>query len=369
MTSRERLLNMYILKDVDRKPISPFIHINFVRNFYKDENIDLLTKTIDVYRYFGFDIVHRNCSPIYDESLISNKIWKVSKAMYQKNQEEKEEIMTISTPDGELTQKKIFRKTSQYMWEEAIKEFLIKDENDFKLFVKYQPCVSNIDSKNLKQLKEIIGDDGITAPWVPGAVGMVVNYRSFQDVLVDALVKENFYKSYMDYFANRCFEINLLVSKAGADILSYNANIANSRVVSPSFFKSYIMPYEEYILKKLKENKILVNYHNCGPSANLLPIYNEMSMRGYESLAEYPLGDTNLDQALSIFSEDKVLSGNIDQVFFLKTASPKQVEDKVKNTINKVKHRKNFIIATTDYIGEDIPIKNIEAFAKCIKYL
>ncbi|MHB8276538.1 MAG: uroporphyrinogen decarboxylase family protein [Candidatus Humimicrobiaceae bacterium] len=369
MTSRERLLNTYLLKDVDRKPISPFIHINFIRNFYKDENIDLLTKTIDVYKYFGFDIVHRNCSPIYDESLISCDTWKVFKQISEKDEKEKEETMTIITPEGELTQKKMMRKTSQYMWEEAIKEFFIKGEHDLELFIKYQPHVSNIDSENLKKTRQIIGEDGVVAPWVNGAVGMMRNYRSFQDMLVDALVNEHFYRSYMEYFTERCFEINLQVSEAGADILSYNANAANSKVMSTLFFRSYIMPYEEHILKKLADKGILVNYHNCGPSANLLPVYNEMSMRGYESLAEYPFGDTTLDHALSVFSEEKVLSGNIDQIYFLKTASPKQVESKVKEIADKVKRRKHFIIATTDYIEEDTPVENIEALGQCIKYL
>ncbi|MCL4416351.1 MAG: hypothetical protein M1365_06605 [Actinobacteria bacterium] len=369
MTSRERLLNTYLLKDVDRKPVSPFIHVNYIKNFYKDENVDYLLKTIDVYKYFGLDIIHRNCSPVYDESLISCDAWKVSKSVNQKDEKEKEEIMTITTPGGELTQKKIIRKTSQYMWEEAIKEFFIKSEHDLEVFIKYQPRVLNIDSENLKQLKQIIGEDGIIAPWVQGAVGMIINYRNFQDMLVDALINEHFYRSYMEYFTERCFEINLQISKSGADILSYNANAANSKVVSSSFFRSYIMPYEENILKKLADKEVLVNYHNCGPSANLLPVYNEMSMRGYESLAEYPVGDTTLDYAFSVFSEEKVLSGNIDQIYFLKTASAKQVENKVKEIADKVKHRKHFIIATTDYIEEDTPVENIETLGQCIKYL
>ena len=66
MTGRERLLRALNQQPIDRMPVSPFIHVNFVREFFHDRDLDPIEPTIEVYRHFGFDLMHRNCSVEYD---------------------------------------------------------------------------------------------------------------------------------------------------------------------------------------------------------------------------------------------------------------------------------------------------------------
>jgi hypothetical protein len=37
-----------------------------VREFFHDRDLDPIEPTIEVYRHFGFDLMHRNCSGEYD---------------------------------------------------------------------------------------------------------------------------------------------------------------------------------------------------------------------------------------------------------------------------------------------------------------
>jgi hypothetical protein len=46
-------------------PVSPFIHVNFVREVFHDRDLDPIEPTIEVYRHFGFDLMHRNMQEIH----------------------------------------------------------------------------------------------------------------------------------------------------------------------------------------------------------------------------------------------------------------------------------------------------------------
>ena len=63
---RDLLLRTLRRQPVERIPIAPFIHINYVKEFYGSHDVDWVEKTPEVYRHFGFDIIHRNCSPAAD---------------------------------------------------------------------------------------------------------------------------------------------------------------------------------------------------------------------------------------------------------------------------------------------------------------
>ena len=45
-------------------------------------------------------------------------------------------------------------------------------------FVKYQPPVPALDFSDLRRAKEIIGDQGITAPWVSGVFNTLADIGS-----------------------------------------------------------------------------------------------------------------------------------------------------------------------------------------------
>ena len=58
-----------------------------------------------------------------------------------------------------------------------------------------------------------------------------------------------------------------------------------------------------------------------------------------------------------------VLLGNIDQIDFLIKAKPAQIKEKIKEILEKVKKRGNFILSTSDFWTDDMPYENLKAFA------
>ena len=63
----------------------------------------------------------------------------------------------------------------------------------------------------------------------------------------------------------------------------------------------------------------------------------------------FPIDVVYLDEALRVIRPDMVLRGNIDQVEFMQKATPSEVKDRVRQLIDKVKPRGNWILCTTDF--------------------
>ena len=122
--------------------------------------------------------------------------------------------------------------------------------------------------------------------------------------------------------------------------------------------------YENYMCKKVHEKGAYVVYHNCGDAQKVMHLYNEMDMDVWGYVTTAPFGDVVLDDALATIRPDTALRGNIDQVEFLRTATPAQVKERVKQLLDKVKSRGNWILSTSDFPFDGQPYENLHAFTE-----
>ncbi|HHW31120.1 MAG TPA: hypothetical protein GXX20_05530 [Clostridiaceae bacterium] len=371
MTKRERLLAVIRGEAVDRVPVSPFIWTNYISEFYGSQDVDMVEKGVEIYNYYGFDIMLRTCNvaAFGDEKICDSKNWRVTE-FTKKIDERKWEVTTIiRTPERELRQIKGYCQITPNEVVEAPIEYFIKDEEDFKQFVKYQPPVPECDCSIVARALELIGDDGIAAPWIQGAFNSIGMVRRLEDLLLDPYINPQLFAGMCNYFPRRTREIARQYIKAGADMLCAGGNMATATMVGPSFFKKYILDLEIEHCKIIKDMGAAYLYHNCGDAAALLPLYSSIKMNVYESLTPPPYGDTDFDTALSTIDKSITLCGNIDQVSFLKEATPEEIEERVKEILTKAKKRENFILCTSDYFSEGTPEENIRAFAEAgLKY-
>jgi uroporphyrinogen-III decarboxylase len=272
---------------------------------------------------------------------------------------------TIHTPEGRLRWIKALRWTYEYDAENALAEYPIKSEADFELLLRYQPAPAPVDMSDIRRAKEIVGDTGVVAPWIHGAFNIAaVYYRRLDDLLVDAMVNPSFYQRMMEHFLQRYMIYTQQLIDVGADVLSYAANIANGKLVSPRFFQEFIWPYEKRFIDFIQRQGVAVLYHNCGYARNLLPLLPGLEMRAYESLTPPPYGDTDLGDAVKAFGTQTTLSGNIDQLDLLRTGTAEEIDAAVKQVLNLVRGRCHFILATTDYFNENTPHDKIHVLAE-----
>jgi uroporphyrinogen decarboxylase len=366
LTGRERLLRSFKKLEVDRVPVSPFIYGNFVKAFFNDPGVDLTQGTIDVYRHFGFDLMLRNFNVRYDELQLVSPAWQIKTE--ETGKENTATVKTvITTPERKLQQVVKVEKLSPFHQVKANTEWFIKDEEDFEQFVKYQPPVPKLEFPELKRAKRLIGEEGITAPWISGVFNTVTDYRKLDDLIMDAMVQPEFYHRMMGYFLGRLQSFTAQVTSEGVDVLSYGGNIANGSMVGPDFFRGQILNYEKKLVEHIQEKGTHVLYHNCGDAKKMIEVYNDLGIDGFESLTEPPYGDNDLKDAVSRFDRSVTLIGNIDQITFLRKATPEEVKTTAYEKLKIAGPRKGFILGTSDFLEEDTPRQNLFALAEAVE--
>ncbi len=364
MTDRERLLKVFHQQAVERIPVSPFLHINYIKEFYGSHDVDWVAKTPEVYRHFGFDLIHRNCSVDYEAFGPQNDEWQMERSITRDGRDENS-VTRIHTPQGEMTVREGLRWTYEFDAEASVMDYPIKSEADFELFVAFQPPPAAVDVTDIERAQKSVGEAGITAPWIQGAFNLAAfYYRKLDDLLLDAMLKPDFYDRLMNHFLDRYMIFVQALIDAGADVLSYGGNVANGKLVSPDFFRRYIWPYEKRLIDFIQRQDVAVLYHNCGYASKFLLLYPGLGMRAYESLTPTPYGDTVLSDAVAAFGQNTTLAGGIDQLDLLREGSKKDIQSAVKTVLDTVRGRCHFILGTTDYFNENTPEHNIFALAE-----
>ena len=362
-SDRERLLRVFHQQEVDRVPVSPFVHVNYVKEFFESHNVDWVARTPEVYRHFGFDLIHRNCSIAYNPFSLESRDWKLE---ITREADGRDETTTtaIHTPRGELRCREALRWVYEFDAEVSPVEFPVKSESDFELFRLFQPDLEEVDVSDIERAKEAVGNQGIVAPWIQGAFNLVaIYYRKLDDLLVDALLKPQFYRSMMEFFVGRYKKFIQKLIDAGVDVLSYGANVANGKLLGAEFYREHIWPYEKDLISFIQEQGVAVLFHNCGYARNLIPLYSTLGLKAYESLTPPPYGDTQLGAAVETFGLNTTLVGGIDQLDLLRKGSVQEIDSTIKSVLDTVRGRSHFILGTTDYFNENTPKDKIQALA------
>ena len=364
ISNRERLLRVLRQEPVDRIPVSPFIHVNYVKEFFGAHDVDWVARTPEVYRHFGFDVIHRNCSIPYDAYGPQGPNWR-SEAVVEKQGRDQTTTTRILTPQGEIQITEALRWVYEYDAEVSPLEYPIKDRKDFELFVRHHPPPEPVDTGDITRARQVMGDGGILAPWIQGAFNLLaVYYRKLDDLLIDALAAPEFYTRMMEYFLDRYLGFVQQLIEAGADVLSYGANVANAKLIGPEFYRRHIWPHEKRLIDFVQGQGVTVLFHNCGYAKNFLPLYAQLGLKAYESLTPEPYGDTKLEAAVEAFGGRTTLVGGVDQLDLLRKGSPQDIDSAVEAICRTVRHRCPFILGTTDYFNEATPSASIFALSE-----
>ncbi len=359
MSGRERLLRTIDGQSVDRPPLSPFLHTNFVKEFRQSNDIDVVAQTVAVYREFDFDLIHRNCTPEYDDFAMQGPDWE-PEVVEENGPDWTQSTLTIRTPGGSLRRVIRSGRLYEYEWSYFLVEPPIKSPADLDLCQRYQPPVPRIDTSDIVRARQLVGDLGITAPWAQGAFNEVAFLVRGSAILLDPLDDEGFYRALITYFLRRNLQKLRQFIEAGTDFISVGGNEANGTCAGPDYFRSYILPYETQLMCELHQMGGRAIYHNCGRAALLLPVLRGIGMDVYESLTPPPFGDTKLETALETM-DGIALMGGLDQIEFLRKARPDEVRQRVREMARVVSNHGRFILGTSDYINENTPVENLRA--------
>lgn len=374
MTSRERLLCVLRGETPDRIPVSPFVQEEYLSYYFNKKDTSRLYDAVELAKELDFDLITRqyvNPTPYFVQRSFEN--WEVSETK-EKVGSNYVRTTTIKTPEGELKQVEAAEYNEKILSgiHFSTVEYMIKSEEDFNLFKKYCPKREQQDIDHILEQgrisKETVGDLGITCPWAIGGVyNLVATYMDVQDMLCDALTDEDYYCDYMNFFTDMVAEDYKIFAKSEFDAVGIQGNIANGAIMGNDYFEEFVLPYEQKAIQVLIDAGKPTIYHNCGNATQLYPSYTELGITVWETVSPKPQGDNVLAEAKAYFGDKLILSGNFDQVHFLKEGTPEEIEQAAYEQMMVGKQGAHYIFACSDYLEIGTPVENVKALLKGAK--
>ena len=370
MTPRERILRSIRCQETDRVAVSPFIWVSYANWYFKaayaqaDEALD--RKVLEIYQDFGFDPIVRTCGGSSANAQKSGDGWEIRTEERVISADEREVRTSVLTPGGTLSQLKRYQRVSPYEVVEAETEYLLKSLDDVETLMAWQPEVEELDFSRISRCRQMLGSQGVTAPWMQGVFNTCARLTGLENLMIWAYEDPEAYRRLLEYTWRRTAKRGRQMAAAGADILSYEGNMATGTMTGPAFFREFVLQYEQAAIKEIREGGAEILYHNCGDCNAMLEAYNELGISALESLTPPPFGDCDVQRARSVLSPHIAAVGNLDQIAFLPKAAPEEVSAAARKLLDVWKGRKGFILATSDYLMEDTPAENLRAMARAV---
>jgi uroporphyrinogen decarboxylase len=225
------------------------------------------------------------------------------------------------------------------------------------------PPAEFMDADLVRRARQAVGDKGLVNVGTHGAFNTIAQFRKLENVMMDPILDEPFYREMSTFLINWQMAAIRKLIQAGSDCIEFGGNMATS-CVGPEYFRRYVMEFENELARQIHAVGAFVVYHNCGDAQKIMHLYNDLDIDMWGYLTGPPFGDVILEDALRIIRPNMTLRGNIDQVEFLPHATPAQVERRVRELIEKVKRRGNWVLSTTDFPFDGLPYENLRAFAE-----
>lgn len=128
-------------------------------------------------------------------------------------------------------------------------------------------------------------------------------------------------------------------------------------LLSPNLINEFSAPYINKIREAVESDDFLVFYHNCG---NVEPLMQQMKEIDAQA---YSFGNAiDIEKALEVIPQDRIVIGNIDPAGTLRNSTPDQIRTETLQLLERCSKYPNFVIASGCDIPPMTPFENLDAF-------
>lgn len=375
MTSRERLLITLRGGIADRVPVAPFVQEEYLSFYYPNKkSVDRVIDATELANELDFDLMakHRGLAPPHWFRR-SRPGWELRHSSSLSDGMERRRL-EIVTPKRVFVKEEARRYIGAGSAGDAFMptKHLLSDHEEIESFFEAVPALAGEDRREMCETvttwKKILGDRGVLAPWgFAGVFNFAADLVGMENLYVAPYEDEELYGYMMKHIADAMCEYNRALVQAGADCIGIQGHMAGGRTTGTDFFREFVQPYEKKMLDAIHEAGGFSVYHNCGFARALYDNYRELGMTVWETVSEPPRGDNHLAEAKAILGDRICLLGNLDQVDFLKRATPREVDARTRELVRAGKPGGRYIFSTSDYLEIGTPRENVVAMIEAAK--
>lgn len=211
----------------------------------------------------------------------------------------------------------------------TIKKKLIHNEDEMGIIIPSD--VANrgrvpLMKETIGLIKTDIGNEVAIGTYVLGPFTLAGQIMELNDLLKLSFKKPDKVSKLLDSLADAIIIIAKEYEKAGADYITVREMGATSDVLSPRVFKNLILPYLKKIFAELKTNSVL---HICGKTNDIAVFMLESGAKAISVDQKNDVAETRKK-----IGGDALLFGNYDPYNVLVTGAPEKVRETVSKCIN-----------------------------------
>jgi len=375
MTSRERLLTTLRGEIADRVPVAPFVQEEYLAYYYPQKTaVDRVIDATELANELDFDLMAKH------RALETPHFFRHSYRNWELRRRESRaggmiiRRLEIVTPSRTLLQEETGpdsgAATTGVRFQ--VTRTLLQDADDTEAFLKYLPPLSDADRRQMREVaatwRKIIGERGVLAPWgFAGVFNFCADLCGMDNLYVMPYEDEARYRALMDGVAAAMCAYCVALGETAIDCVGIQGHMAGGATTGPEYFRQFVQPYEKRVMDAIHAAGKFSVYHNCGCARSLYANYRELGMTVWETVSEPPRGDNRLAEAKAALGERICLLGNLDQVDFLKHATPAEVAAKTREIVAIGKPGGRYIFSTSDYLERGTPRENVVAMIAAAK--
>jgi len=368
-TPRERLLATLRGEKTDRAPVSPFVQDEYLAWYYPDKpSVDRVTDAKELADELDFDLIAKpKCYEKPHYLRVSQPGWTVKREVRREG-DLLVDLLEITTPGGVLREESVGPDAGSASSgiHKAVRKHLLDTEEARDLFFEHVPSPSEDILRDLRRQAEtwraVMGERGVLAPWGPGGVfNLACDLCGIEELVMAPYDDDDDYAEFMSRLTDSILEEAWALAASGVECVGIQGNMANAAVMSPDFFHEHVQPYEQRFIDTIHAEGAFTVYHNCGQARRFYPLYREMGMTVWETVSPPPQGDNDLAEAKAAVGDRLCLLGNLDQIDFLKTATPAEVARATRRLLEIGSPGGRYIFSTSDFLERNTPLENVRA--------
>ena len=375
MTPRERLLTTLRGGIADRVPVSPFVQEEYLSFYYPQRpKLDRVIDATDLANELDFDLMakHRALEPPHFFRR-SHPNWELRRSE-TRGEGMIRRRLEIVTPTRTLAQEETGPDSGAATTGVRfhVTRTLLQDADDTEAFLKWLPPLDDEDRRHMRETaagwRRILGDRGVLAPWgFAGVFNFCADLCGMDNFYVAPYEDEDRYRALMGGVADAMAAYSAALGETEIDCIGIQGHMAGGATTGPDFFRRFVQPYEKRMIDAIHAAGKFSVYHNCGCAKILYANYRELGMSVWETVSEAPRGDNKLADAKAVLGDRICLLGNLDQVDFLKRATPAEVDAATRETVRIGKPGGRYIFAASDFLEKGTPRENVVAMIAAAK--
>lgn len=366
MTPKERIYAAMNLEKPDRVPLMCQFSIGSMMQqlkpnpveFWYDKNVfaDGLIKLCETFRFDGILVSLHGHSDAWKTNLIKSE--HIGENSFELTFADRTEIHSLNDlPLVTFNKVKIPPDINE-----------IDIAKDIPSEIKYIPVSNNLhfqlDKNNLFEIFDIIyqktGEKYSIHGEITSPFDYLLDLLGHQNGLMALLTHPEKCKLILEKYAKGILEIAIKMCDKQIDAIKVSSPFAGMGFISSDQYKEFVLPFEQHIIKAIRERGKHAYIHTCGAINDRLELMYESYASGLECLDPPPIGNVDLDNAFKRIGEKLFIKGNIDSVNSLLHAGNEKAENDVLQIIETGKAKGNgFILSTACSIAPKVTKERI----------